>query len=161
MYAVLYNKAADVAGVYEPAVAELEQQGVGHRLLSIADIDPGFQETYIAVSPAFLKNHREVLRRFLTAIVIAMKQINDAGGKWTPPLVSSLAKWSGMSPEVIAHLPAPPYYGAFGAINVGNLAREQQYWYAAGLVKKKTDVNAMVDTSLILEAKHAAGIRGR
>ena len=161
VFTVLHNKAADVVAAYEPAVALLEQEGLAHRLLSIADIDPGFQETYIAVSPAFLKAHRDVMRRFLTAIVIAMKQINDAGGKWTPPLVTSLAKWSGMTPEAIARLPAPPYYGAFGAVNVGNLVREQKYWYAAGLVKKEVRVDDMVDTSLILEAKHAAGIRGR
>jgi NitT/TauT family transport system substrate-binding protein len=161
MYTVLYNKAADVVSAYEPTVAELEQKGIGHRLLSIADIDPGFQETYIAISPAYLKNHRDALRRFLTATLKAYKEINDAGGKWTPPMIASLAKWSGLSPEIIARLPAPPYYGAFGAINVGNLVREQKYWIAAGLVKKETPVGDMVDTTLIVEAKRAAGIRRR
>jgi ABC-type nitrate/sulfonate/bicarbonate transport system substrate-binding protein len=159
MFTVLRNKSADVVAVYEPTVAELEQNGVGHRILSIADIDPGFQETYIAVSPAFLKNRRDVLRRFLTAVVKAYRQIDDAGGKWTPPMIASLAKWSGLAPDVIARLPAPPYYGAFGAVNVGNLAREQHYWFAAGLVKKETPVSDMIDLSVIAEAKRAAGLR--
>lgn len=158
-FTVLHNRAADIVAAYEPTVTEIEQSGVGHRIFSIADIDPGFQETYIAVSPAFLKNHRDVLRRFLIAVLKAYRQINDAGGKWTPPMIASLAKWSGLSPDVIARLPAPPYYGAFGAVNVGNLSREQHYWFAAGLVKKETPVNDMVDLSVIAEAKRAVGMR--
>lgn len=159
MFARLYNKASDVVGAYEPTVTQIEQMGVGHRLISIADIEPGFQETYIAVSPAFLKTHRDVLRRFLIAVVKAMKQINDAGGKWTPPMVASLAKWSGMAPEIMARLPSPPYYGAFGAINIGKLVQEQHYWHAAGLVKKEVSIDNMVDTSVVAEAKHAVGLR--
>lgn len=55
----------DVQVAYEPAVTQLEQMRLGHRWLSISDVDSGYQESFIAASAKLLKARPDVIRKFL------------------------------------------------------------------------------------------------
>src|ERR1700687_5030682 len=88
----------EVQAVYEPTVTQLEQMRIGHRWLSITDVDPGYQEGFLAASAALLKSRPDVIRRFLIGYINACKVINGAHGKWTPELIGIWAKWSGLAP---------------------------------------------------------------
>lgn len=148
----------DVQAVWEPTVTQLERQHVAHRWISIIDIDPGYQEGELAASSALLKSRPDVVRRFLIAYVKASKLIVDGNGKWTPDLVSILAKWSGLAPADIAAIPTPPYTGELGTINVASLAEIQRFWHTRGLVPAEASIDTLVDTSFIAAAQKAAGV---
>jgi NitT/TauT family transport system substrate-binding protein len=149
----------DVQAVWEPTVTELERQHIAHRWVSITDIDPGYQEGYLAASSALLKTRPDVVRRFLIAYVKASKLIADGNGKWTPDLVAILAKWSGLSPGDIAAIPTPPYTGELGRINEASLAQVQRFWHTRGLVLTEVSMDTLVDASFITAAQKAAGER--
>jgi NitT/TauT family transport system substrate-binding protein len=145
----------DAQIVYEPTVTQLEQQGVGHRWLSISDVDPSYQESYLAASSAILKSHPDAVRRFLIAYLKAGKMITDAHGKWTPELVRVTAKWTGLTPEVVRAIPTPPYTGAGGVINVASLEKVQRFWHTMDLVKTEVPVSSVIDTTAIAAARKA------
>ena len=151
----------DAQIVYEPTVTQLESEHVGHRWLSIADVDPGYQESYLAASSSILKSHPDAVRRFLIAYIKAGKMISDAHGKWTPELIRVTAKWTGLSPEVVAAIPTPPYTGDAGWINVASLEKVQRFWHTMDLVKTEVPVSSVIDTNLIAAAQKAAGVRSR
>ena len=149
----------EVQALYEPTVTQMELEGIGHRWISTADVMPNFQQGYIAASGAFLKNHPDEIRRFLTAYFRACAVINNARGKWTPEMVRILAKYSSMSPEMIRHIPTPPYFGEFGELNKPMLERVQHFWHTQGLVTSELPIDGVIDSSFIAAAQAAAGVR--
>jgi NitT/TauT family transport system substrate-binding protein len=158
-FASLRNNINDVQALYEPTVTELESQGVGHRWISMADVEPGFQEDYLAASGAFLKTHRDAVNRFLVAYIKACKLIDDAHGKWTPDMVRSLSKWSKLSPDVISRIPTPPYVGEFGTLDLPRILQMEHFWHGVGLVNTEVPVAEVVDTDFVATAQRTAGVR--
>lgn len=148
----------DVQAVYEPTATQIEQQHLGHRWLSITDVDPQYQESFLAASAKTLKTRPDVVRRFLTGFVKAQKVIYDAHGKWTPELVSIFAKYSQLPPAVIEAIPTPPYTGEFGAIHALELEKIQRFWHTYGLVPVEQPIDALADSSFITAAQKAAGV---
>ncbi len=151
----------DAQIVYEPTVTQLEQQGVGHRWLSVTDADPKYQESYLAASSSILKSHPDVVRRFLVAYLKACKMIVDARGKWTPELIRITSKWTGLTPDVVAAIPTPPYTGGYGTIDVASLATVQRFWHTADLVKDEVPISSVIDTTAIVAAQKSAGVTPR
>jgi ABC-type nitrate/sulfonate/bicarbonate transport system substrate-binding protein len=145
----------DAEVVYEPTVTQFEQMGLAHRWISIADVDPAFQESYLAASGAFIKAHPDALRRFLVAYLQADKMIYDAHGRWTPELIRVTAKWTGLTPEVVRAIPTPPYTGDFGTIMLPALARVQRYWHTVDLVKTEVQMSQIADPSFVQAAQRA------
>jgi len=148
----------DVQVAYEPSVTQLEQMHLGHRWLSIRDVDPGYQESFIAASAKLLKARPDLIRRFLIGYVRACKLIADAGGKWTPEMIRTLSKWSQLPPDFIAAIPTPPYTGKYGWIDVDALERQQRYWHINGLVPAEQSIDTLADTSFITAAQKAVGV---
>jgi ABC-type nitrate/sulfonate/bicarbonate transport system substrate-binding protein len=151
----------DAQVVYEPTVTQLETQHIAHRWLSISDIDPSYQESYLAASSAVLKAHPDAVRRFLIAYIKADKMIADAHGKWTPELIRVAAKWTGLAPEVVAAIPTPPYTGDSGWIDVASLEKVQRFWHTMDLVKTEVSISSVINADLIAAAQRAAGVRVR
>lgn len=155
------NNVDDVQAAYEPTVTQIEQQHLGHRWLSITDIDPLYQESFLAASARTLKSRPDVIRRFLTAFVKAQKLILDGHGKWTPDVVAIFAKYSGLPPDVIEAIPSPPYTGEFGTIHALELEKIQRFWHTYGLVPAEQPIEALADPSFITAAQKAAGVASR
>jgi NitT/TauT family transport system substrate-binding protein len=148
----------DAQIVYEPTVTQLETERVGHRWLSIQDVDPTYQESYLAASSSILKSHPDAVRRFLIAYIKAGQMIVAAHGKWTPELIRVTAKWTGLAPDVVAAIPTPPYTGDSGWINVPSLEKVQRFWHTMDLVKTEVPVSSVIDTNLIGQAQKAARV---
>jgi ABC-type nitrate/sulfonate/bicarbonate transport system substrate-binding protein len=148
----------EVQAAYEPTVTQLEQQKIGHRWLSITDVDPGYQESFLAASAATLKSHPDAIRRFLIGYLKACKVIVDSKGKWTPELVRIWNKWSSLPVDMIAAIPTPPYTGAYGQINVPDLEQVQRFWHTYGLVNSEQSIDTLIDTSFITAAQKATGL---
>ena len=148
----------DVQVAYEPAVTQLEQMHLGHRWLSISDVDDGYQESFIAASAKLLKARPDAIRRFLVGYVRACKLIADAKRKWTPDMIRTLSKWSQLPPDFVAAIPTPPYTGRYGWIDVNAIERTQRFWHVYGLVPTEQPIDTMVDTSFIKAAQKTAGV---
>jgi ABC-type nitrate/sulfonate/bicarbonate transport system substrate-binding protein len=157
-YILSLRNVNDVQVAYEPSVTQLEQMHVGHRWLSIADVDPGYQESFIAASAKLLQARPDAIRRFLIGYLRACKLIANAGGKWTPDMIRTLSKWSQLSPDFIAAIPTPPYTRKYGWIDVNGLERQQRYWHITGLVPTEQSINTLIDTRFITAAQKAAGV---
>ena len=157
--AAFKNKAIDVQAAVEPIVTMLEAQGLARRWKSYKDAVPWFQETYFAASPKFLKEHPDATKKFLTAFLQGAKDVHATGGKWTPALLDTLAKWSKLPRKILERIPGPAYAGYFGTIDRAAIDRQQAIWLKHGAVKKKVDVNAIIDTSYLDAARKVAGVK--
>lgn len=157
--AAFKNKAIDVQAAVEPIVTMLEAQGLANRWKSYKDAVPWFQETYFAASPKFLKEKPEAAKKFLTAFLQGAKEVHATGGKWTPALLDTLAKWSKLPRKILERIPGPAYAGYFGSIDRAAIERQQALWLKLGAVKKKVDVGAIIDTSYLEAARKMAGIK--
>jgi NitT/TauT family transport system substrate-binding protein len=149
----------EVQAVYEPTVTQFEQQKIAHRWISITDVEPNYQEAYLGASAKVLKARPDVIRRFLIAYVKASKHIADGKGKWTPDVLATFAKYSGLSPDIITAIPTPPYTGEVGQIHVASLEVVQRFWHTMGLVNAEQPIDTLVDTSFITAAQKAAGVK--
>ena len=148
----------DVQAAYEPTVTQLEQQKIGHRWISITDVDPGYQESFLGASAKTLKAKPDAIRRFLIGYVKACKYIADANGKWTPDMIKIMSKWSTLPPDVVAAIPTPPYTGEYGTIHVASVEQVQRFWHLYGLVSTEQAIGTLIDTSFITAAQKAAGV---
>jgi ABC-type nitrate/sulfonate/bicarbonate transport system substrate-binding protein len=147
------NKAVDVSPAFEPMATELQRQHLAHKWISTHDIMPDYQQLYLAASAAFVQTHREVIARFLVAYLEGARDIDSAHGKWTPSLVSTLAKWSEQPEADVLQVPSPAYAGEYGRINLSSVEMQQAFWVSQGLVKAPVAIPSIVDSSM-LDAAH-------
>jgi ABC-type nitrate/sulfonate/bicarbonate transport system substrate-binding protein len=157
IYAALRNHAVDVLGNTEVIVTQLEQQKLAHRWLTTNDIAPGVQESFLAASAPFLKNHRDAAKRFLMGYLRAAHEIEATGGTWTPELVRTVAKWSQLSEEVIRSVPGPAYNSL--GLKPDSVERQQKFWVDAGLVQTPAAIATLVDGTILADARRALGLR--
>jgi NitT/TauT family transport system substrate-binding protein len=153
------NKAMDVITIVEPIVGRLEAEGLAVRWKPSWEVLPWFQESYLAANPKFLTEKRDVIKRFMKAYFRAAKEIDSAGGKWTPDLLASVVKWSKFPKEVIEAIPGPAHVGQMGKIDTASIERQQKIWMDAGLVKEKRPLSEMIDTTAADEARTEMGIK--
>ncbi|HSV78802.1 MAG TPA: ABC transporter substrate-binding protein [Ramlibacter sp.] len=142
---ILRQKVVDVAGVSEPTATLIEREGIAVRWLSYKDVVPWYQETFLATSETFLKERPDAVRRFLVAYLRAVNEIAGAKGSWTPELLATAKKWTGMPEDLILKIGKLPYWDPSGAIRLDALERVQQFWAKAGLVKKPAPIATVAD----------------
>ncbi|MCW5770254.1 MAG: ABC transporter substrate-binding protein [Rhodospirillaceae bacterium] len=150
---IFRNKAADVLSIVEPIVTRLETEGLAVRWKASYEVMPWFQESYLAANPKFLAEKRDVAKRFLRAYEKACQDITATNGKWTPETLNAVVKWSKFPKEVIEKIAGPQHVGQYGKIDTASIQRQQDIWIAAGMVKEKTPLDKMVDTSIIDEVR--------
>jgi NitT/TauT family transport system substrate-binding protein len=157
IYAAMRNKAIDVLGNVEVVVTQLQQQKLAHKWLTTNDIAPGVQESFLAASPQFLKNKRDAAKRFLMGYLKAAHEIEITGGTWTPELVRTVVKWSGIPEDVIRSIPGPAYNSL--GLKPESVDRQQKFWVANGLVQTPAPLAALVDPTILADARRALGMR--
>ena len=153
------SPAVDVSPAFEPMATELERLHLAHKWISTHDIIPDYQQLYLAASAAFVRTHSDVVRRFLVAYLEGARDIDDAHGKWTPALVSTLAKWSEQPEADVLQVPSPAYAGEYGRINRASVEMQQAFWVSQGLVKTPVAIPMIVDSALLDAARRQLKIR--
>jgi NitT/TauT family transport system substrate-binding protein len=143
----LTNKAVDVQGVAEPFATALQEQHLAHKWIGISDLAPWFDETFLAASVPFARDHHDALVRFMRATLRAANDITAANGRWTPELVASLAKWSQLPEATIRQIATPAYPGD-GKVDLPSVMRQQDFWHGRGLVQTVVPANAIVDATV-------------
>lgn len=155
---IFRNKAAEVMPLAEPIAGRLVAEGLAVRWKASYEIMPWFQESYLAATAKFLAERRPTARRFLMAVFAANRIITEAGGKWTPELAAITAKYAGLKVEDILKIPGPQHVGQMGRIDRDSLAKLQGIWIDGGMVRTKTPIGDIVDTSVADEARKELGL---
>jgi NitT/TauT family transport system substrate-binding protein len=156
---IFRNKGADVITMVEPIAGRLEAEGLAVRWKPSYEVVPWFQESYLAASPKFLTEKRAVTKRFLLAYFKGLQEVTAGQGKWSPDMLASVIKWSKMPKEVITGLPGPQNVSQMGLIDLKSIERQQGIWMEAGLVKEKTPLKDLVDTSIVDEVRAQLGVK--
>ena len=156
-FAAFKNGAADVQAMTEPLCTQWDLDHVAHRWLTAQDVIPGFQPSYIAAGGTYLRDHRAVIVRFLTAFLKGARDVTNAKGHWTPVLVASAAKWTEIPQATLERLAGPSYVGQMGAIDTGWIDRQQRFWLAEGTVSKAAPLADIIDASMLDDARRAVG----
>lgn len=154
----LRNHSVDALAAADPIATVLEIQGYGKKLASDQDVAPWLQISFLIASEKYVQDHRATVAAFLKAYLKGAKDIDASGGKWTPELLHEMAKWTKISEGDLQHIAGPSYYGQFGAISKVSLTRQQDYLVGLGQVKKKIDIDALVDDGPLATARHELGI---
>jgi len=150
----------DVQAAYERPVTQLEQQKVGHRWISITDVDPSYQESFLAASAKTLKAKPDAIRRFLIGYVKACKYIADANGKWTPDMIAIMA--SGRASRPIWSRRFRPRCTPVNTNESRCIARGSPAFLAPlRLVPTEQPIGTLIDTTFITAAQKAAGVTVR
>lgn len=153
------NKAVDVSPAFEPMATELQRERLAHKWISTHDIMPDYQQLYLGASAAFIRSRQDVIVRFLTGMLQGAREIDAAGGKWTPALARTLATWSEQSEADVTLVPTPAYVGQYGRINVSSVALQQAFWVSQDLVKTPVATTAIIDSSMLGAARRRLKIR--
>jgi NitT/TauT family transport system substrate-binding protein len=142
----LRNKQYDAMSIPEPIATQFEKLGIAHRWLSYQDVLPSFQTAYLAISPQFAKDHHDAAVRFVRAFMRACRFVASTNGKWTPELIDSESKWSGLDRNAIAAIPGPTYPG-LGKIDVDSIRRQEELWLSLKMLQKSVPIAALIDDS--------------
>lgn len=153
------NKAIDAMSIVEPIAGALETEGLAVRWKPAYEVLPNYQEAFLAANPKFLAEKRDVVKRFLLAYLKGAKDVTAGGGKWTPDMRAAMKKYGKMSDEVIDKIPGPQHAGQMGKIEYESIQRQQDIWIAEGLVKVKTPLKELIDTTIIDEIRKEQGIQ--
>ncbi len=150
---IFQNKGAEFLSIVEPIVTRLEVEGLAVRWKASYEVMPWFQESFLAANPKFLTEKRDVAKRFLRAYFKACQDVTAGAGKWTEETLNATVKWSKFPKEVIEKIKGPQHCGQYGRVDTASIQRQQEIWMQAGMVKEKTPLEKMVDTSIVDEVR--------
>lgn len=156
---LMRNKAIDFISIVEPIAGRLEAEGLAVRWKAANEVLPNYQEAFLAANPKFLAEKRDVVKRFLLAYLKGAKDVMAGNGKWTPDMRAAMAKYAKLTDDVLQKIPGPQHAGQMGKIELPSIERQQDLWIAEGLVKVKTPIKDLIDTSIIDEIRKEAGIK--
>jgi NitT/TauT family transport system substrate-binding protein len=155
MVSALRNHAVDALAVFEPGASVMQVQHIAHKLFSVRDVIPWLQETFVAASGGFLKDHPEVAARFLVAYLQGVRDLGRSNGRWTPALLATLAAHTGIPVADLGQVPGPAYVDPSGAIDSISIDRQQSFYLSEHLIAKPLAFADMVDTRPLFAATRA------
>jgi len=156
---LMRNKAIEFISIVEPIAGRLEAEGLAVRWKAAYEVLPNYQEAFLAANPKFLAEKRDVTKRFLLAYLKGAKDVTAGGGKWTPDMRAAMKKYAKLTDEVIEKIPGPQHAGQMGKIEIESIQRQQDLWIAEGMVKVKTPLSELIDTTIIDEIRKEQGIQ--
>jgi NitT/TauT family transport system substrate-binding protein len=158
-FAAFRNHAVDAIATFEPGASVMQQQHLAHKLFSVHDVIPWLQETFLAASGAMIKNHPDIVKRFLVAYLRGARDLLRSNGHWSPALLAILSKYSGIPVADLAQVPGPAYVDPLGAIDNISINRQQEFYLSEHLITKPVAFADMVETRPLFEATRALAAR--
>jgi ABC-type nitrate/sulfonate/bicarbonate transport system substrate-binding protein len=153
--AAFHNHAVEVLASFEPGASVMQLQHMAHKWVSVHDVIPWLQETFLAASGPFLKDHSDVVTRFLIAYLKGARDLSRSNGHWTPALLAILSKYAEIPVPQLAQVPGPAYVDPLGAINSISIDRQQEFYLSEHLIAKPIAFADMVDTRPLFAATRA------
>jgi NitT/TauT family transport system substrate-binding protein len=152
MLALAKAKGADVMAMLEPVATQSEAEGYVVRWKSIDQVVPWYQASLLAVSKKGLDTNRPAVEKFVEVYLQSARDIDASNGTWTPELLATVGKWTGLKEETVKALGGAVYYDPNGALSLDSLSRAQEVWIQQSQVKDKVDPAKVLDNSLLDDA---------
>ncbi len=157
------NKGIDASLTVEPTVSELLKLGSAKKLIGADDIFPDFQTAVIFYGPKFTHDQPENAKKFMVALVKAIRFYDDAlkGGHIAGPnadaVIKILVKYSFIKDPAVHRAIVSQAVDPDGDINLPSLQMAWQYFKDTKEIDGKVTLKDVIDLSYVHEAAKALG----
>jgi NitT/TauT family transport system substrate-binding protein len=153
------NKAVDAAWAIDPFVTFMVGQGVGQKVITVADVFPGAVSMIILNSPVFAQQQPEALRRFAVAYLRGARDYLQASQteQGREEIVPVLIKYTGLKDPALYTRISWPTLDPNGYLDPQTLDVMQDYFLKTGTQQEKQDISRVVDSSYMNYAAERLG----
>ena len=153
------NKAIDAAMFQEPLTTMSAEQGISVRWKLAYDLYPNHTVGVVLYSPQVVKNRPEEARRYMVAYLRGVRDYNDAfmHGKGKSEMVGILTRYTRVKDAKIYDKMVPSGLSGNGTVNRDGIAYDQEWYFQRGQVKKKVNIDKLVDESFLQYALSRIG----
>ena len=138
----------DLSSVSEPWVVRLADTGKAVLWLSVGELLPDFQISYVAYGPNLLEKHPEIGRRFMKAYIKSLRQYSR--GK-TERNLEIIAQYTKLDRDILLRA-CWPSINASGHINVQTVLDFQDWAVKKGFLDQAAKVEQFWDPSFVDKA---------
>lgn len=155
----LANKSIDASIQIEPFVAVAVENGFAVRVAGDDEIYPNQQSAAIFYSPVFMNKYPEKANGFMIAYVKGLRDYNDAFEKniGKEAIIKILTKYTRIKSKDTYLNVVPVGLSPDGMVNIKSLQADANWYKERGYLKKKANMNTIVDLSY---AKNAVEVLG-
>ena len=155
----LANKSIDASVQIEPFVAAAVKNDFAVRVAGDDEIYPNQQSAAIMYSPVFMEKYPEQAKGFMVAYVKGLRDYNDAFEKNIDKnaIINILTKYTRIKDRSVYLDVVPVGLHPDGRVNVNSLQNDADWYFKRQYIKKKVDINTIVDLSYV---EHAVKILG-
>jgi NitT/TauT family transport system substrate-binding protein len=157
------NKAIDASLTVEPTVTELLKLGTAKKLVGIDDVFPDYQTAVIFYSPKFIHDQPANARKFMVALVKAMRFYNDAlkdghiAGPNADAVIKILTQYSFIKDPAVHRAIVSQAIDPDGKLDMASLQMAWQYFKDTKQIDGSVKVDDVVDLSYVHAAAQALG----
>jgi NitT/TauT family transport system substrate-binding protein len=157
------NKAIDASLTVEPTVTELLKFGTAKKLIGADEVFPDYQTAVIFYSPKFTKDQPENAKKFMLALVKAMRLYNDAlkdghiAGANADEVIKILTEYSFIKDPAVHRAIVSQAVDPDGGLNLPSLQMAWRFFKDTKQIDGTVKVDDVVDLSYVHEAAKALG----
>ncbi len=146
----LANKQADGAAQLEPFITAAVSRGIAQAWQNLADFYPGEQAGALVFSEGFIRDRRDVARRWMVAHLRGVRDMNDflKSGKDAQVVGPILTKATGSSADLVTKIQWLPIDGN-GSLNSASIEADQKQLADWGSIKETFPIDQLVDTQFV------------
>ena len=159
MNIALANGSIDATIQIEPFVAAAVDNNIAVRVAGDDEVYPNQQSAAIYYSPVFMQKYPEQAKGFMVAYVKGLRDYNDAFEKnmGKDAVIKILTRNTRIRDAKIYQKVVPVGLSPDGLVNIESLKQDANWYFKKGFVKKKPDIDSIVDLSY---AKAAVKVLG-
>jgi NitT/TauT family transport system substrate-binding protein len=157
------NKAIDASLTVEPTVAELLKLGTAKKLVGADEVFPDFQTAVIYYGPKFMQEQPVNARKFMVAMVKAMRFYNDAlkdghiAGPNADEVIKILTEYSFIKDPAVHRNIVSQAVDPDGSLNMPSLQMAWKFFVDTKQIDGSVKVDDVVDLSYVHDAAKALG----
>ena len=161
--AAFANKAIDASLTVEPTVSELLHQGTAKKLVSADEVFLDYQTAVIYYGPKFMKDQPDNARKFMLALVKAIRFYDDAlkdghiAGAHADEVIKILTQYSFIKDPTVHRAIVSQAIDPDGALDMPSLQMAWQFFRDSKLIDGSVKVDDVVDLSYVHAASKALG----
>jgi NitT/TauT family transport system substrate-binding protein len=161
--AAFANKAIDASLTAEPTVTQLLQLGTAKKLVGIDEVFPGYQPSVTYYSPKFMQKQPEQARKFMVALVKAMRFYDGAlkdghiAGPNADEVIKILTDYSFIKDPAVHRAVTSQALDPDGSIDLPSLRMAWHYFKDTRQIDGSVTVEDVIDLGYVHAAAKALG----
>jgi NitT/TauT family transport system substrate-binding protein len=157
------NKAIDASLTVEPTLTKIIELGTAKKLIGADEVFPDYQTAVIYYSPKFAKDQPENAKKFMVALVKAMRFYNDAlkdghiAGLHADEVIKILTEYSFIKDPAVHRAITSQAVDPDGQLNLPSLEMAWQFFKDTKQIDGSVKVDDVVDLSYVHAASKLLG----